>query len=64
MEIKDNRAEIRKNKETKVTDVCRVCGSKDVHSTYNKPTMECIKHLRGVIADWEQILDHYYLVKK
>lgn len=30
---------------------CRVCCSQDCHSReYNKPTMECIKYLRGEIA--------------
>ncbi len=28
--------------------VCRVCGSPEQHSTtYNTPTMECIKYLRA-----------------
>lgn len=31
-------------------EVCRVCGSKDVHSKkYGQPTMECIKYLQGNI---------------
>jgi hypothetical protein len=32
-------------------EVCRVCGSKVVHSReYNHPTMECIQYLRKVIS--------------
>jgi hypothetical protein len=33
-------------------EVCRVCGSRDVHSqAYGKPTMECIEYLRMVIKE-------------
>jgi len=35
-------------------EVCRVCGSSTAHSKeYNKPTMDCIKHLRGRIQKLE-----------
>ena len=37
-----------------VKEVCRVCGASVVHSReYNKPTMGCIEHLRGKIAELE-----------
>lgn len=33
---------------------CRVCGAPVIHSReYNKPTMDCIKYLRGKIAELE-----------
>jgi len=35
-------------------EVCRVCGSQEVHSKeYGKPTMECIEYLRKRIVDLE-----------
>lgn len=38
----------------KVKEVCRVCGSKKVHTKkYNDPTMECIKYLRSEIQRLE-----------
>ncbi len=41
-----------KRGENKPREVCRVCGSEDVHTQdYNNPSMDCIEHLRGVIAD-------------
>lgn len=49
MEIKDNTELFKKRKKEaeEVAEVCRVCGSKKVHSrTYEKPTMECIQFLR------------------
>lgn len=37
------------------TEPCRVCGAKIPHSKeYNKPTMDCIKHLRSRIAELEK----------
>ena len=36
-------------------EVCRVCGSKTVHSKkYGKPTMECIKFLKDQISQLEK----------
>ncbi len=36
-------------------EACRVCGSSVAHSkTYNTPTMECIKYLRGKIEKLEK----------
>jgi hypothetical protein len=33
-------------------EVCRVCGSKKVHSKkYYKPTMDCIKYLKDLIEE-------------
>ena len=41
-------------------EVCRVCGSSDVHSKeYNSPTMECIEHMRNRINAYEQIINHF-----
>jgi hypothetical protein len=40
----------------KIMEVCRVCGSKDIHTTlYNQPTMGCIEFLRKQ----ERLLDIY-----
>lgn len=45
----DNKEEIKENKKEK-TEVCKVCGSKAVHSRqYSFPTMSCIVYLRGII---------------
>lgn len=62
MEIKDNREEIRKNKEVseKKAEVCRVCGCKTVHSPqYNYPTMSCIVYLRGIIEELKEKVSGY-----
>lgn len=44
-------------------EVCRVCGSRDVHSRdYDKPTMDCINYLKDEIkqrADTEQSLTNW-----
>ena len=38
-----------------VQEPCRVYGAPVTHSRdYNKPTMECIKYLRGRIAELEK----------
>lgn len=43
MDIKDNREEMR----NKPREVCRVCGSKEVHTQqYNNATMACVAYLR------------------
>ena len=35
------------NGQERLGEICRVCGSKEVHSkNYNTPTMECIKYLQ------------------
>lgn len=35
-------------------EVCRVCGAPECHSKqYNQPGMDCIKYLRGIIAQLE-----------
>ena len=35
--------------EEEPTEVCRVCGSPEVHTReYNKPTMKCIEYLRSL----------------
>jgi formate dehydrogenase maturation protein FdhE len=40
----------RRGKE-EITEVCRVCGSPEVHSkVYNQPTMDCVKYLRAELA--------------
>ena len=37
--------------ENKDGDVCRVCGSIDVHTrVYNQPTMDCVKYFRTLLA--------------
>jgi hypothetical protein len=37
-------------------ECCRVCGSKDVHTShYNQPTMGCIEYLRGLASKAETI---------
>ena len=42
----------RRNSKEYSGEVCRVCGSRDIHSReYGKPTMECIEHLRECIND-------------
>lgn len=49
VEVKDNTALFKKRKKEieEVAEVCRVCGSKDVHSTvYDNPTMKCIHFMR------------------
>ena len=45
-------------------EVCRVCGSKEVHTQkYNKPTMKCIEFLRkkaeSEINSWKQIWEYF-----
>ncbi|HLD91440.1 MAG TPA: hypothetical protein VI911_10600 [Patescibacteria group bacterium] len=36
----------------KPTEVCRVCGSGEVHTTeYNNPTMKCVDFFRKTISD-------------
>lgn len=41
--------------EEKPQEVCRVCGSKEVHSkTYNNPTMGCIEYLRAKLKEREK----------
>jgi len=38
-------------------EVCRVCGSKEVHSTkYNQPTMGCIEHYRTLLQHMKEKL--------
>ena len=38
-------------------EVCRVCGSKTVHSkTYGQPTMDCISYLKNTISVLESEL--------
>jgi hypothetical protein len=45
-------------KEGHPDEVCRVCGSKVVHSKqYGQPTMDCIIYLKNRIATLERELD-------
>lgn len=40
--------------EKKSEEVCRVCGSPQVHSKeYGKPTVNCIEYLRTIISSHE-----------
>ena len=42
----------------KIIEVCRVCGSKEVHTKqYNHPTMKCIEHLREEIKHLNTTLE-------
>ena len=44
--VNDNRGK------EKPEEVCRVCGSKEVHSrTYNQPTMGCIEYYRKQLSE-------------
>lgn len=44
----------RRGKEREDVEVCRVCGSKVVHSrAYEKPTFECVKFFRTKIQELE-----------
>ncbi len=44
----------RRFKEKEPTEVCRVCGSKEVHSKiYNQPTMKCIEYYRELLKEKE-----------
>jgi formate dehydrogenase maturation protein FdhE len=56
VEVKDNTALFKRRKEeiAETSEVCRVCGSKDVHSTvYDKPTMGCIHFFRVEVQKLE-----------
>jgi hypothetical protein len=56
IDIKDNREEFRKRRE--VGETCRVCGSKEVHSTqYNRPTMDCVEFLRQCMSDMRETIE-------
>jgi hypothetical protein len=36
-------------------EVCRVCGSKEVHSKkYGKPTMDCITYLKNQVSELQK----------
>lgn len=44
--------------ENKPGEVCRVCGSVNIHSrTYDAPTMDCIKYYRTQLALVEKIME-------
>jgi hypothetical protein len=44
----------------KPKEVCRVCGSTDVHSTqYNKPTMDCIHYLKKPLKPKDEFTFFY-----
>ena len=36
-------------------EVCRVCGSRDVHTQeYGEPTMACINYLKSIIKKYKE----------